>query len=179
MPFLLRATPRQDLADWSLRSEVNLTVTGHSRDTPDQTPDATEHRLVVASHPPSGHSAADPAPLRRQGRQADWLAVEGDAPAHQQELDASERLGDTGAEGPARLVVVADELAEVLPADELRRRWRTGPRPWSRSPTPGAPAAGIRTRVRTPASTTPCSGRTTTVAPRRPGRTSRLRVRCR
>ena len=25
--------------------------------TPDQTPDATEHRLVVASHPQSGHSA--------------------------------------------------------------------------------------------------------------------------
>ena len=48
MPFLLRATPRQDPAGRSLRSEVNLTVTGHSRDTPDQTPDATEHRHVVA-----------------------------------------------------------------------------------------------------------------------------------
>src|SRR3954447_18729587 len=57
MPFLLRATPRQDLAGWSLRSEVNLTVTGHSRDTPDQTPDATEHRHVVAPRPPSGHYA--------------------------------------------------------------------------------------------------------------------------
>ena len=55
MPFLFRATPRQDLAGWSLRSEANLTAAGHSRDTPDQTPDATEHRPVVAHHPPSGH----------------------------------------------------------------------------------------------------------------------------
>lgn len=47
LPFLLRATPRLDLADWSLRSEVNLTVTGHSRDTPDQTRNATNHRNVL------------------------------------------------------------------------------------------------------------------------------------
>src|SRR5262245_25932405 len=43
MPFLLRATPRPDLAEWSLRSKANLTAAGHSRDTPDQTLDATEH----------------------------------------------------------------------------------------------------------------------------------------
>ena len=59
MPFLLRATPRQDLAGWSLRSEANLTVAGHSRDTPDQTPDATEHRPVATSHPQSGHYALE------------------------------------------------------------------------------------------------------------------------
>src|SRR4051794_40762944 len=38
MPFLLRATPRQDLAGWSLRSEANLTAAGHSRDTPGPVP---------------------------------------------------------------------------------------------------------------------------------------------
>ena len=42
MPFLLRATPRQDLAGRSVRSEANLTAAGHSRDTPDQTHDATK-----------------------------------------------------------------------------------------------------------------------------------------
>src|SRR5215211_4466844 len=57
MPFLLRATPRQGLAGRSVRSEANLTVAGHSRDTPGQAPDATDTRLVVASHPPSGQSA--------------------------------------------------------------------------------------------------------------------------
>ena len=56
MPFLLRATPRQDLAGQSDRSEANLTAAGHSRHTPDQTPDATKHRHVVAPHPPSRHS---------------------------------------------------------------------------------------------------------------------------
>jgi hypothetical protein len=30
MPFLFRATPRQDLARRSLRSKANLTATGHS-----------------------------------------------------------------------------------------------------------------------------------------------------
>jgi hypothetical protein len=54
--FLLRATPRHDLAGWTLRAEANLTAAGHSRDTPDQTPDPTQHRHVVASHPPSVHS---------------------------------------------------------------------------------------------------------------------------
>src|SRR5829696_6578470 len=43
MPFLLRATPRQDLARRSVRSEANLTVAGHSRDTPGQASDATDH----------------------------------------------------------------------------------------------------------------------------------------
>jgi hypothetical protein len=57
MPFLLRATPQLDPADWSLRSEVNLTVTGHSRDTPDQTHNATETPQRLAPHPPSGHYA--------------------------------------------------------------------------------------------------------------------------
>jgi hypothetical protein len=47
MPFLLRATPRLDLAGQSLRSEANLTVTGHSRDTPDQTRNATNHRNAL------------------------------------------------------------------------------------------------------------------------------------
>lgn len=49
MPFLLRATPRLDLADWSVRSEANLTATGHSRDTPGQTHDATNQRNVLHS----------------------------------------------------------------------------------------------------------------------------------
>lgn len=57
MPFLLRATPQQDLDERSLRSEANLTVTGHSRDTPDQTPDATKTPQRLASDPPSGQSA--------------------------------------------------------------------------------------------------------------------------
>src|SRR5829696_3383742 len=56
MPFLLRATPRQDLAGQSVRPEANLTAAGHSGDSPDQTLDATKHRPVVAPHPPSGQS---------------------------------------------------------------------------------------------------------------------------
>ncbi len=47
MPFLLRATQRLDLTGWPLRSEVNLAVTGHSRDTPGQTPNATNHATLL------------------------------------------------------------------------------------------------------------------------------------
>jgi hypothetical protein len=47
LPFLLRATPRLDLTGWPLRSEVNLSVTGHSRDTPGQTPNATNHATLL------------------------------------------------------------------------------------------------------------------------------------
>ena len=47
LPVLLRATPRRDPARWSLRSEVNLTATEHSRDTPNRIPDATNHRSGV------------------------------------------------------------------------------------------------------------------------------------
>lgn len=57
MPFLLRATPRQDLAAWTVRSEVNRTATGHSRDTPGQILDATNTPQRLASDPPSGQSA--------------------------------------------------------------------------------------------------------------------------
>jgi hypothetical protein len=49
MPFLFRATPRQDLAGQSLRSKANLTAAGHSGDTPGQTPDATKPRNAL--HP--------------------------------------------------------------------------------------------------------------------------------
>ena len=64
MPFLLRATPRLDLAGWTLRSEVNQdgdrAFGRHTR--PD--PERYEHRNVLASHPPSGQSGAvsDPTP---------------------------------------------------------------------------------------------------------------------
>src|SRR5688572_30267946 len=73
MPFLLRATPQQDLAGQPLRSKVNLTVTGHSRDTPDQTRDATKHRNVLAPHPPSGHYALV-APLALEIEPLAWPA---------------------------------------------------------------------------------------------------------
>jgi hypothetical protein len=49
MPFLLRATPRQGLAEWSVRSEANLTAAGHSGDTPGQTPNATDHRNALSN----------------------------------------------------------------------------------------------------------------------------------
>ena len=56
MPFLLGATPRLDLAGWTLRSEVNhdgdRAFGRHTR--PD--PERYEIRNVLASHPPSGHS---------------------------------------------------------------------------------------------------------------------------
>lgn len=57
MPFLFRATPRQDLAGRSLRSEANLAAAGHSGDTPDQTHDATKTPQRLASDSQSGQSA--------------------------------------------------------------------------------------------------------------------------
>lgn len=57
MPFLLRATPRLDLAGWTLRSEVNhhgdRAFERHTR--PD--PERYEHRNVLASDPLSGQYA--------------------------------------------------------------------------------------------------------------------------
>jgi hypothetical protein len=61
MPFLLRATPRLDLAGWTLRSEVNhdgdRAFERHTR--PD--PERYEYRNVIASHPPSGRYVRDTA----------------------------------------------------------------------------------------------------------------------
>jgi hypothetical protein len=72
-PFLLRTTPRLDLAGWTLRSEVN-----HDGDRafgrhtwPDH--ERYEYRNVLASHPPSGHSAL--VANRSKYAEGDWFAV--------------------------------------------------------------------------------------------------------
>src|SRR5207342_2885229 len=113
MPFLLRATPRQDLAGRSLRSEANLTAAGHSRDTPDQTPDATKHHRVVPQILHQGQSApcarlAVPLPAKSYEPVAEYFGSE-----DQQDEDRDHR-----AVRHHELAHTVEQGRPPLPADE-------------------------------------------------------------